>query len=191
MYKIIRRVRNAFRKSDWDANIVHGITLRAVFEFCVTVLILFIVGLLVHYKMSELLEEAHDQSLSRHIGRLTYVIENQFRNRIRDLKLNIKLVEQGELTPEGLIHLSQTIKWSSTTGIISAEGEVIAGDNLPKLSFDDLENIFDGGNKVITYHYYGGLMYAVPIEVNGKTCAYWELYEDDKLRRSRQSSFSE
>ena len=179
--KMINKIIAAYKGSHWDKNIFHGITLRAVFEFFVITFVLCIVGFLAHYKLSESIDEAHDSSVSHHIDRVAYIIENQFDNRLHDLQVNMKLIEKGELTAQELIELSRKVKWSSTTGIVAPNGRVVAGDELSSHVVADLDDVFFRRKNLVIYHNEGGLLFAIPVHIDGQMCAYWEQYENDRI----------
>ena len=168
-------------KSSKKETTVRGQAVRAVIEFLIIALILFAVGGLVHLKINEMLDQSLEESLRKHIKTLAYSVESQFNQELGELRDGALMVKQKRLAAKDLIDVANIQGQGSRIGIIRDDGQLLAGDPLPRFELEQFYKVFRGG-QLISYDNKNGLLFAVPTTIDGRRCAYYETYGDDEIK---------
>ena len=178
-------ITDSAKKSDLDIDVVRGITARAIFEFIMVTFVLCSIGYFAHCQITNVLNESLKRSVSRHVGTISYSVEHEFRKEIREMRMGASMLEKGQVSIPNLIEVSNAFERGRyNTGILKKDGSPVPGSEktLPEHEFNELEGVFDGSS-VITYHKGSGLIFAVPVDINGLTCAFYHQYSDREIQR--------
>ena len=170
---------------DLDIDIIRGITARAIFEFIFFAIVLFGMAYFAHCKMTNLINETLKASVSRHMGTISHIVEHEFAQELKEMHLGAGMVEQGKVTVENLISVSDAFeKGTNNSGILRMDGSSIDNNHktLPQHEFDTLHDVFFGKD-VISYHEGQGLIFAVPIKINDEYCAFYQKYSDRDISK--------
>ena len=168
---------------DLDINLVRGLTARAIIEFVIAAIILGGIGYGAHCRMTHLLNESMAKNVSRHVGTISHSIEHEFEQEIHEMHIAASMVERGQVTVEGLISVSNAFeRGSDDTGIVKIDGTPAPGskNTLPEHELQELKNVFEGRDEII-YHKGQGLVFAVPMIINGETYAFYQQHRDKDL----------
>ena len=174
-------ITDSAKKSDLDIDVIRGITARAIFEFLFFSIILCGIGYSAHCYITNMLNAALEENVSRHVNTISHSVEHEFKREIYEMHLGASMVERGQIGVEGLINTSINAfeRGTDNTGILRENGEPVEGSprNLPEHEFNELRAVFNGED-VIIYHKGSGLIFAVPMEVNGEICLFYQQYSD-------------
>ncbi len=168
-----------------DVNVIRGITARAIFEFIFFTVILCGMGYLAHFQVKEMINESLKESVRKHTNTIVHSIEHEFQQEIKEMHLGASMVERGEVSVNSLINVTNALeRGTENTGILRRDGSAVDGSpkNLPDHEFQELTAAFDGED-VIIYHRGQGMIFAVPINVNGEQCLFYQQYSDRDISK--------
>ena len=175
-----KKITDSAKKSDLDIDVVRGLTARAIFEFFFFAILLCGLGYFAHCQIMHMLNESLVENVSRHVGTISYSVEHEFKQELKEMHLGASMVEQGRVSVNNLIEVSNAFeKGTDNSGVLRQNGEPVSGSlrNLPEHEFNELKAAFEGED-VIVYHRGQGLTFAVPIEINGEICLFYQQYSD-------------
>ena len=161
--------------------IIKRVTLKALVEFMLIAGILIALGWLAHWRINQMLNESLEESLRKHIRTLGFSVESQFNQELGEISDGALMMRQRILTAQDLINIAEVQGQGTTIGIVRDDGEMIAGDPLPHYELEYLYDVFRG-EQLIYYDNIIGLLFAVPTEIDGRRCAYYETYDDELLK---------
>ena len=179
-----KNLEDSAKKSDLDIDIIRGITARALFEFIFFAIILFGIGYFAHCQIKHSINTSIEKSVSRHVSTVCYTVEHQFEKEINGMHIGAKMVEENKITIERMVDLANTFEYgNSAIGILRSDGSALSknSNTLPEHEFIELAKVFEGNQDVITYHKGLGLLFAVPLKLNGETYAYYQKYNDKNI----------
>ena len=165
----------------FNRKIIKKVTLRAIIEFVLVAALLSAAGWTAHCQINRMLNESLEESLRKHIKSLGFSVESQFNQEIGEISDGALMVRQRLLTAQDLINIAKIQGQGTTIGIVRDDGEMIAGDPLPHYELEYLYDVFRG-ERLIYYDNIVGLLFAVPTEIDGRRCAYYETYDDEALK---------
>ncbi len=162
---------------------MQNINKHVVAEFLVVATVLCSIGYFTHCMIKTRLNDALEDSVSRHIGTVSYTIENTIKNTFRDMHIVTGAIEHGDLNPENTATFFSAFEEKTfKSGIIRADSSPI-GENYFVLSpeeFNDIQDVFYGED-VLSYHGAKGMTFAVPVVIDGETCAFYQHYSKENL----------
>ena len=153
-----------------DTKVIRGITIRAILEFIIVSIVLCGIGYFAHCHITNMLNDSLENNISRHIGTISHSIEHEFEQEIHEMHIGASMVERGQVTVEDLISVSNAFeRGSDDTGIVSKDGTPAPGsfNTIPEHELSELHAVFDGEDAII-YHKGQGLVFAVPMIINGE-----------------------
>ena len=159
---------------------------RAVAEFVVLALILGVIGHFIYTKVDEELTKSLEESVALQSQSLAFGIEQQSKHMFDKLKTSASLVEQGKLSPYDFIDVSLIGMEGEKMGIVSQNGNTIAGTPLDSETLNNVQSAFTG-TEVVKYRQDTGMTFAVPININGEPCILYSNFDDDAIRRRFQA----
>ena len=159
------------------------ISRRVIYEFLLVATALCGIGYLIHGGISSKLNEALDANVLRHIGTISYSIENTLNREIRDMHNGIAWVESGQVTLADFGKISNLMgKSTHSSGILRANGSAIVAhrEAFPIDKIALISNVFYGQDAVV-YDGQVGLIIATPMQINGENCAFYQVYSNENL----------
>ena len=156
---------------------------RIIYEFVLVATALCGIGYLIHNGISSKLNEALEANVLRHIGTISYSIENTLNREIRDMHDGIAWVERGEVTLEDFNKISNLLgKSTHASGIVRKNGSAIVShrEPFPVDKINLISNVFYGQDAVV-YDGEVGLIFATPMQMNGENCAFYQVYSNENL----------
>ncbi len=160
-----------------------NITKRVVIDFLLMAAVLCSIGYFIHCQITHKLNAALEESVSRHIGTVSYSIENTIKNTFGDMHIIAGAIEHGELDSENTAIFFRTFEEHTfKSGIVNARHEYLGGNDfiLSAEEFDDIKEVFEGED-VLSYHGEKGMTFAVPVTINGENCALYQYYAKEHL----------
>ncbi len=167
---------------DGKLNFFKSAAFRAGVEFVLVAAVLFAAGWAAHCYINQMLNASMEESLRKHIKTLGFSVESQFMQELGEISDGALMMRQNILTAADLINVAKIQGQGSTIGIVRDDGTMIAGDPLPHYELEYLYDVFRG-QRLIYYDNIIGLLFAVPTEINGQRCAYYETYDDKLLKQ--------
>ena len=107
---------------DWEKNLMRQLTIRAVAEFLIVAAVLAIGSWLVHCHVKQLLNDAMEKAVSRHIGTITHALDHQFAQELNEIKVGASLIERNLVDVRGLFELVTTGAEGKFVGITAPDG---------------------------------------------------------------------
>ena len=164
-------------------NALNNLKVRAVIDFLMLSLIFGIIGYFVYQKVDAELTRSLEESVAQQSQSLAFGIEQQSRHTFDRLRTGANLVEQSKVSVEDLVSVSLIGSSGETMGIVTLDGKTIAGTPLPDETIKILYSAFRG-LEVVKYRQNIGLIFAVPIKINGEQCVLYNCFDDDAVRRT-------
>ena len=159
------------------------ISKRIIYEFVLVATALCGIGYLIHGGISSKLNEALEANVLRHIGTVSYSIENTLNREIKDMHNGIAWFERGEVTLEDFNKISNLLgKSTHASGILRKNGNTLVAhlEPFPVDKIDLIANVFYGQDAVV-YDGQVGLIFATPIQMNGENCVFYQIYSNENL----------
>ena len=136
---------------------------------------------LVHCHVKHLLNDAMEKAVSRHIGTITHALDHQFEQEIAEIKVGTSLIERNLVDVRGLFELVTTGAEGKFVGITAPNGRTLFGNELPLEDTPLIAAAFEGRD-VMVYKKGLGLLFVVPIDIDGQTCAFHTVYADEVIK---------
>ncbi|MBR1578941.1 MAG: response regulator [Selenomonadaceae bacterium] len=171
---------DANETADWTTDLSRQLTVRAIVEFVIIAIVLSTIGWLVHCHVMTLLDEAMEESMRRHIGTLTYSVEQQMQQELTELHMGASLVESGQVDVKGMIDVVMIHNVNKLVGIVGDDGSTLVGNQFPVDSFELIAPAFDGQD-VVVYKKGVGIIFAAPMRINGEVYAVYNIYNDKNI----------
>lgn len=152
---------------------------RLIASVGIFVSVLVIVGVLMHNKMQELLNDHTEVQVTRQMQTMAELTKVRLDTELEELEAIAKYIEQ----TKDISELWQTIAGSekASVGLLALDGKALWGE---AISFSEYSGIKDSfrGNQAISYKEDGGLLFTVPV-FNGNNVKYvlYKLYDGDVL----------
>ena len=176
-------VTDSAKKSDLDIDVVRGITARAIFEFIIVSVVLCGIGYFAHCYITNMLNDSLKNNVSRHISTISHSIEHELAQELHEMRIGALMVENGQVSVENLISVSNAFeRGSDYTGIVNKYGIPAPGSHntIPEHELNELSAVFEGNSEII-YHKGQGLVFAVPMMINGEIYAFYQQHSDKDL----------
>ena len=165
-----------------DKKIVGNLTLRTILEVLTLILIVTVGGLLAYCHISNKLNDALEDAVAKNTKTIAYELDKRFKLEMSSLRTRVKMIEDGRFSPATLVDSLMNFD-NRRTGIIFPNGNILAGKSIPEQIIDATQKVFDGED-TIRYIHEVGLIFAVPVEIDGQTCVLFDFYDDDAVRKN-------
>ena len=165
---------------------MNSLVLRAISEFIALAIIFSIIVCSVYNKVDNELTKSLEESVALQSQSLAFGIEQQSRHMFDKLRTSASLIEQGKLSPYDFIDVSLIGMKGEKMGIITKNGDTIAGTPLDPDTIDNIQSAFTG-TEVVKYRQDTGMTFAVPIKINDEPCILYSNFDDDAIRRRFQA----
>ena len=176
-------IKDSAKNLDLDIDVVRGLSARAIIEFLVVTILLCAAGYAAHCHIMGMLNNSLKENVSRHVGTISYSVEHEFDQQLNQMHIGASMVEHNQVSVEDLISVSNAFEdGTDNTSVLRVDGTAVIEKlrTLPEHEFKELMDVFDGKD-IIAYHKGQGLIFAVPIVVNGEKCAFYQQYSDSEL----------
>ncbi len=155
---------------------------RFTFEFILFAILLCFVSFFAYQWMDNLLKEALNESVIRQSRTIAYGLEQQFEQELSKLRINAALLERERVRADELIEVSLAGSHTGKSmGLIAEGGTTVAGNPLPSEAYQSMQSAFSQGG-AIDYRRDSGLLFAVPVNIEGEKFLLYERYDDAALR---------
>ncbi len=156
--------------------------LRATVEFVASALVICVVGYAVYNKVDEVLIESIGESVAQQCQSIAYTLQERFQHKLDELQTRADLLEENKLTPQSVIDVDTFgTKDGRIRGILRRDASVVVGDPLPENVFSSTLSAF-AGSQAIDYVKGYGLLFVVPVNVDGEPCVFYELFNDEAVK---------
>ena len=159
---------------------MQNINKRIFLEFVALAAVFALIGYLIHAKIVAEIDDVVEENVLRHIGTVAYSVEHNLNRNIRELHVIARTIEQGKLPVENFVSIAKAFREKAyKSGIIRPNGLPVATDeNYVDLSWEEflaIENVFKGED-VVSYRAEEGILFAVPVKINGEICAIYQHF---------------
>ncbi len=157
------------------------ITKRVVIDFLLMAAVLCAIGYFAHCQIEHKLNDTLEESVMRHVGTLSYSIEHTLNRTISEMHMIAATIERGDMTIENLINVAKAFDEKAyVIGILREDGSPVGWRNstLTPEEFADIKDVFSGED-VVAFFGERGMIFAVPIEIDGETCAFYHQYDKE------------
>ncbi|MBO4400760.1 MAG: response regulator [Selenomonadaceae bacterium] len=159
----------------------NSLTVRTGIEFLALALVLGLITLLAYHKIDSSMKQSLTEVVAFHSRTVGFGLEKQFDQELNEMRIAATVAVQAE-DPVNELGKIATVKYPGMIlGLLRKDGSSIIGKTLPSDAFNAVAEVFEG-NAIVTYRKSCGLLFAVPIVFNGKTCIMYELYPDKIMR---------
>ena len=165
---------------------VNKLLIRAILEFVILATIFSVIGYFIYTKVDKELTVSLEESVALQAQSLAFGINQQSRHEFEKLRIGAKLVEQGKVSIDDLMEVTLIGTEGETMGIVTRNGVTIAGDTV---NYDTLGLLYSAFNgvEVVKYRQNMGLIFAVPININGENCVLYINFDDNAIRSKFQA----
>ena len=146
-----------------------SLLVRAIIEFIVLASILTMLGYAIYFKIDSMLKESLEESVALQANSIAVGLKNQFNEKFHKLQAAAYLTETGQVAIESVDNVFMVGTKGESLGIVTKDNEAIIGYPLPTIIEDRFRKVFAGEN-LVTYHNSLGLVFAVPVKIDGETC---------------------
>ena len=162
---------------------LNNLAVRAVIEFVVIASILSLLGYAAYYKLDASLKKSLEESVTLQSQSIAFGMNRQFDEEFKKLESCGSLAERGEITFDKLPDLILAeANGGESIGILTQYGDVIVGSPMDKELLQLFQKVFEGEQE-IKYRSPYGLIFAIPIQVDGQTCLFYDCFNDEETRR--------
>ncbi len=176
-----KNVESSIKNSDWDMPIGFGLTARVLLEFLIVAAIVTCLSLAAYCRVNQMLNEALEESVARSTRTIAFELKKQFGLQLDELRQLAKFVEKNyRRSPYPLISLGEVN--GKRIGVIGPSGETIMGAVPPEEIVWASQQAYSG-KSIIKYIRDVGLVFSVPIKIDGKDCVMYDYYNDFAVRK--------
>ena len=156
---------------------------RALIEFLVLTTVLVATGYFVYNKMDSMLIESLKESVGQQSQSIAYALRERFQHKLDELQMRAELLQQHKKSADELLDIATNgTKTGRSKGILRQDSSVIAGSRLPNDIFQSVSNKLSTNEQVIDYFRGRGLVFAVSFELDGQTCIFYEMFNDEAVQ---------
>ena len=152
-------------------------------EFLICAVIIGTLAFVAYNKINQEIKQALCNSVEKHSKTIAFGIRQQFEQEIAQMQTGATILENKKLRADELIEIATMHLPGKTMGIIKDDGEVLVGRGLPPEVFESLSATF-WNEKIVNYRNDTGLLFAVPLNLDGKRCMFYECFDDDAIRQA-------
>ena len=159
-----------------------SLLVRAIIEFIVLALILTMLGYAIYLKIDSMLKESLEEAVALQANSIAVGLKNQFNEKFHKLKAAAYIAESGQVAIENINDVFMVGTKGESLGIVTKNNEAIIGYPLPKSIESRFAKVFEGEN-FVTYHDSLGLIFAVPVKIDGETCMLYNSISSKAVKR--------
>ena len=154
----------------------------AIVEFFVLSAILSILGAVVYDKMDVLLIDSLKESVAQQSQSIAYSLGERFQHKLDELQARAEMVQQKEISAEDAIEIPTIgTRNGRLRGILRRDNSPVVGWPLPEEVFQSIERVWQG-RQAIDYLRGIGMVFAVPFDMEGEECIFYELFDDNAVQ---------
>ena len=171
-----------FLNMRWIDKKIFGVfPLRAAMECLVLIIVVILAGFASYCHISTYLNETLESFVARSTRTIAFELNKSFHLELESLQKRASFLEQHKISVAELVTVLNDIDGESV-GVISSKGEILAGDAPPEKIVNATWEVY-GGKKIIKYLRGIGLVFAVPVEIDGENCILFDYYDDEAVRK--------
>lgn len=156
--------------------------LWALVEFLALASVLSLLGMFVYDKMDILLIDSLKEAVAQQSNSTAYVLGERFQHKLDELESRAELVQQGRIIAEDAVAIDTIgTRDGRFRGILRRDNAPVAGSALPPSAFDAIGRVWQG-QRVIEYRWGIGLIFAIPFELKGEDCIFYEVFDDEAVQ---------
>ncbi|WP_051650109.1 ATP-binding protein [Selenomonas sp. AB3002] len=156
--------------------------LRALMEFVALAAVISLLGTYVYDKMDILLIDSLKEAVAQQSQSTAYVLGERFQHKLDELESRAELVQQGEISPEAAVAIATIgTKDGRNRGILRQDNTALAGTPLPSSAFAAIGRVWLE-QQVIEYRQGIGLIFAIPFDLAGEMCIFYEVFDDEAVQ---------
>ena len=152
-------------------------------EFVALAAFLCVIGYFIHCRFTDKINSVIEESVLRHINTVSYSIEHAINRNLREMQVISRTIEQGKLPPENFVSIARAFRENTyKSGILRANGTPLSLlDDYKDLTWEEFLSIQDAfnGNDVVAYSGDGGIIFAVPVDIDGEICAMYQQFSKE------------
>ena len=159
------------------------ISQRVIYEFVLVAVALCGIGYLIFSSITNQLNTALKENILRHIGTVSYSIENTLNREISGMQSGAAWLESSGADIQNFNAIANALgKTTHISGILRMDGSSIisTGQPLPPDKVNLVSAAFYGQN-VIVYKEGLGMILATPMNINGEPCACYQIYSKESM----------
>ena len=161
---------------------VNILLIRAIVEFFVLLLIFSFIGTLIYSKVDEELTESLEESVALQARSIAVGLRNQFNEKFHKLRAAAYIAENGQVALENIDEVFMVGTKGESLAIVTKDNEAIIGHPLPSILEPYFQKVFHG-EQVVKYHNSMGLIFAVPVKINGETCMLYNSISPEAVKK--------
>ena len=161
----------------------HKLIFGMVSEFLICAVIIGTLAFIAYNKINHEIKQALCTSVEKHSKTIAFGIRQQFEQEIAQMQTGALVLENKKIRADELIEMATMHLPGKTMGIISEDGKVLVGRGLPPEVFESLSATF-WNEKIVNYRNDTGLLFAVPLNLDGKRCMFYECFSDDAIKKA-------
>ncbi len=168
-------------KTDLDMDIGFGLTARILIEFLLVTAVVTALSLAAYCHVRTMLNKTLEESVAGSTRTIAFELKKQFNLELDALRQRAKFVELNyRRSPMPLVSLNEVN--GMRTGVMGPGGETVMGAAPPEEIVWASQQVYSG-KPVIRYIKNVGLVFSVPIKIDGKDCVMYNCYNDFAVRR--------
>ena len=161
----------------------HKLIFSMVSEFLICATVVGTLAFIAYNKINHEIKQALCNSVEKHSRTIAFGIRQQFEQEIAQMQTGALVLENKKIRADELIEMATMHMPGKTMGIISEDGEVLVGRGLPPDVFESLSATFWNEN-IVNYRNDTGLLFAVPLNLDGKRCMFYECFSDAAIKEA-------
>ena len=154
---------------------------RVIYEFVLVATALCGISYLIGQSIISQINNALESNVLRHIGTVSYSIENTLRKELQGMHSGAAWLESNGADIQNFNAIANALgKTTHISGILRMNGAAIIsiGEPLPPVN---LVSAAFYGQDVVVYSEGLGLILATPINMNGEPCACYQIYSKESM----------
>ena len=160
---------------------------KIILEFVILAAVLCAIGYLIHCQFSDRLHKAVDESVLRHINTVSYSVEHALNRNLREMHVIARTIEEGKLQVENFVSISRAFRENTyKSGILRPNGKLLSQtDDFLDLTWEEflsIQEVFNGED-VVAYGEEKGIIFAVPVHINGENCAMYQQFSKEGTKQ--------
>ncbi len=154
----------------------------AIVEFIVLSAILSILGAVVYDRMDILLIDSLKESVAQQSHSIAYSLGERFQHKLDELEARAEMLQQGRISPGDAVAIATIgTKGGRLRGILRQDNSPFMGEPLPKEVFHAIGRVWQG-DRAIEYRRGIGMVFAVPFQLEGEDCVFYEIFDDEAVQ---------
>ncbi len=154
----------------------------AAVEFFVLSAVLSILAAAVYDKMDVLLIDSLKESVAQQSQSIAYSLGERFQHKLDELQARAEMVRRKEISAAAAIEIPTIgTRDGRLRGILRRDNSPVVGRPLPEKAFRAIERVWQG-QQAIDYLRGIGMVFAIPFELEGEDCIFYEIFDDNAVQ---------